>query len=104
MLDPEKIKNSKWIALLPPSEHPWKLLEYNGYVFAASPGRPPLVLYEDGWKEIPIAEADFTTEAGKLFVSGIQQAARMQKGVLRMANKFPVPSGPISSRPQKKRR
>jgi len=77
MLDAEAIKNSKFVAMLPKSEHPWKLLAFQDRIFAVSPGHEPLVLYQDGWKKVMFTEADFETEAGKVFQHGIQQAARI---------------------------
>lgn len=101
-LDPEKIKGSKYIAMLPKSEQPWKLVTHADRIFAISPGHEPLVLYEDGWKKVMFAEADFETEAGKQFQKDIQAAARINApDVLR--SKTPKP-WQMLPRSKKKRR
>lgn len=106
MLDPQKIQNSKYIAMLPESKEGWQLASFNDMIFAVSPGHAPLVLHEDGWKEIEFTEADFQTEAGKEFQAGIQQAARMKMrdNHRKKAVKFVAPNSRAARRLAKKKK
>lgn len=58
MQNAEVIKNSKFVAMLPPAKEPWRITTFDNRVIAINPESPPLVLHEDGWKEIEFTDAE----------------------------------------------
>jgi hypothetical protein len=56
-IEMEKVKDSPYIKMLPPSKTPWRLFTSHDRVFAINPDMPPIVLHEDGWQEV-----EFTKE------------------------------------------
>lgn len=80
-LNAEKIKSSKFVAMLPPAKEPWRLVASNNRVFAINPELPPIVLHEDGWHELEFNDA----EMAELVVAakGVQKAQKTSPRNLR---------------------